>query len=292
LAICHPQTPTDTEVASALEGGDGYLAFAGDRDLAGTAHVVLIASTARSEVVPFCVIRALNGARTAAVNAEVARAGQLVTDWGFVVEGIVTDGNPSEIREDLTKPCLKMVSTLDRMRKTRDSASEPELPAYQMMGLAKGNLERWIHNYDLFHTLNNLRSGLAKKDFLLLWPPTKELDDLVAGIRMAGTWRPGPARPGTEVSKEQLHASGVSDIYFVTNPYDSMDQAKSLEEFGGYHFRLILAAWGEGRIEGAHLLLWTMAYLMVSVRTLDLGRVESTRRWTWAWALSTIMAGA
>jgi hypothetical protein len=198
------QTPTDTEVASALEGGDGYLAFTGDRDLAGVAHVVLITSTTHNEVVPFCVIRALNGARTATVNAEVARAGQLVTDWGFVVEGIVTDGDPSEIREDLTKPCLKMVSTLDRMRKTRDSASELELPAYEMMGLAKGNLERWIHNYDLFHTLNNLRSGMAKKDFLLLWPPTEELDDPVAGIRIARTWRPGPSRPGTGMSKEPI----------------------------------------------------------------------------------------
>jgi hypothetical protein len=39
---------------------------------------------------------------------------------GFAVEGIATDRDPGDIREDLLKPRLEMVSLLDRMRKGAD----------------------------------------------------------------------------------------------------------------------------------------------------------------------------
>jgi hypothetical protein len=289
-----PQPPTDAEIASALDGGAAFFAFAGERDLASAAHAVLIVSAEHSTVVPFCVIPALSGSRTASVKAEVEKAGQLVASLGLVVDGIVTDGDRSDIREDLTTPCLAMVSVLDRTRKNCGPIPDLEAPAFQQMNLAMGGPKRWTHRYDLFHTLNNLRVALANRDRprLLMWPPIEELDVPVAGVRTERVWRPGRARHGTQVKEMHLRACGICEIYFTTTAYDSMDRGKTLEEFGGFHFRLIFEAWAEGRIGGVHLLVWTLAYLMVSVRTLDLRRGESIRRWTWVWALTTVIAGA
>jgi hypothetical protein len=291
-----PDPPTAEQVAKALEDENQFLAYAASRELAGAAHTVLIVSTEHIEVVPFCVIRAVNGARTAAVNAELVRARALIIDCGFDMEAIVTDGDRNGIRQDLRQPCQEMVSFLRRIGEVRTLKMTFDSPAHEVMNAAKGQ-GLWGHLYDLFHALNNLRTALAESrggdEYLLMWPPKRVLDDRKGVARTEREWDLGPPQEKAKVDVNVLRRfGGIPGIYFKTSAYDGMDQAKTLALFGGFYFQTLLQELSQGKIGGAYVLLWTIAYLPVSVRTLHLGREESIRRLTWLWALTTLLADA
>jgi hypothetical protein len=71
-----------------------------------------------------------------------------------------------------------------------------------------------------------------------------------------------------------------------------MNQAKSLAMFGGFNWKLVYQAWNADEIDGSCLRVWTFMCLLVSVRTINLGRSESVRRWTWLWGVLMLVANA
>jgi hypothetical protein len=288
-----PQPLSDEERAAALEGGDSYFRIASEREEATAAHVLLVASPEHKEFVPIGVIPSTSGARTEKVNEWIDRAAAILRERKYVIRGLATDGDPNGLTADLTNPILFMLSLFDFIRKNTDAAHTLFMSAFEVMYRARGDLQRWARFFDSFHAYNNLRRRLAKYNFLRIWKPLRRKDPHDDGLpRIEARWEEGEAQFGTEINSADLERIGVAAVNFISTAQDGMDQAKTLSMFGGYNWKLIYKAWGEGSIEGSYLLLWTIMYLFVSVRTLNLGRFESIRRWTWVWGLLAILANA
>jgi hypothetical protein len=281
---------TEEEAEAVLQGGVGYLKVATERDLADAAHVVTLMAPELPGFVPLCVIPAVSGARTERVNAELRRCQGLVELEGFQVDGIVTDGDLNGVKNDLTIPCDQVMLGMDEL--TEDSEMVIAVPVSRSMGLARMELGRWVRNFDFFHLLNNARSAYAQGDLLLIYPPRRAVDPLESRPRCKRKWRLEAPTKGTMISKVKLTVKGLSPVFNERGPYDGMNQAKTLEMFGSYNFKLVLQAWKDRKLDGSHVVMWTLPYLLVSVRTQNLGRAESVWRWTWAYAIATALAYA